>query len=89
MDKGDSLRDSYARAHFGQERAIPYGIATLNALLNLRGPRDDSLRDSYARAYFRKKEADNCAMSKTLSDCFEVLRYRLQIDVIVVSQYFK
>ncbi|MEG4287585.1 hypothetical protein Q5692_00875 [Microcoleus sp. C2C3] len=36
-----------------------------------------------------KKGADNCAMPKTLLDCFEVLRYRLQIDVIVVSQYFK
>ena len=64
------------------------------------GKKGDSLRDSYAsrtfgfemsegRSHFEKKEADNCAMSKTLSDCFEVLRYRLQIDVIVGSQYFK
>ena len=53
------------------------------------GKKGDSLRDSYARAHFGKKGADNCAMPKILLDCFEVLRYRLQIDVMVGSQYFK
>jgi len=48
-----------------------------------------SLRDSYARAYFEKKGADDCAKPKTLLDNFEVLRYRLKIDVIFGSQYFK
>ena len=41
------------------------------------------------RSHFEKKEADNCVTPKTLGNCFEVLRYRFQIDVIVGSQYFK
>ena len=54
-----------------------------------KGDRTFKFEMSEGRSHFEKKEADNCATPKTLLDCFEVLRYRLQSDVMVGSQYFK